>query len=100
MAGTKLATGAWTVATVDAVTAATRPKLEKAQAEIRRLRAASNLGVLADVAGPEARQRWDVASLGLRRAVLEALGVRVVILRVGGRGPGFDHRSVRIEWPE
>src|SRR3954447_2880917 len=97
-AGVKLAAGEWTVETVDAVTAATRPKLEQAEADIRRLTAASDLGVLAEMAGPTARQRWADASLALRRAILEALGLRVLILRTGGRGPGFDPASVRFDW--
>src|SRR3954468_5034873 len=97
-AGVKLAAGEWTVETVDAVTAATRPKLDQAETDIRRLTAASDLGVLAEIAGPTARQRWADASLALRRAILEALGLRVLILRTGGRGPGFDPASVRFDW--
>jgi site-specific DNA recombinase len=97
-AGVKLATGEWTVETVDAVTAATKPKLEQAEADIRRLTAAADRGVLVDMVGPEARSRWAAASLGRRRAVLEALRVRVIILRVGGRGPGFDPESVDVQF--
>jgi site-specific DNA recombinase len=99
-AGAKLATGEWTVDTVDAVTKATKPKLEQAEADIRRLRAGSDRGLLADIAGPEARQRWDAASLGLRRAILDALGLRVVIKRTTKHGPGFDPDSVEIVWPQ
>ncbi len=97
-AGVKLAAGEWTVETVDAVTAATRPKLEQAEADIRRLTAAADRGILAEIAGPVARQRWGEASLVTRRAILEALGIRIVILRTGGRGPGFDPTSVKVEW--
>lgn len=50
------------------------------------------------MAGPEARARWVGASLTLRRAILVTLGLRVVILRTGGRGPGFDPATVQIEW--
>jgi site-specific DNA recombinase len=34
------------------------------------------------------------------RAILEALGLRVVILPTGRRGPGFDPESVEIEWKD
>ena len=65
--------------TVDtAVTAATRPKL--AEAEIRRLTAAADRTMLLDIAGPEAEKRWAEAPITRRRAILEALGLRVVIL--------------------
>ncbi len=97
-AGVKLAAGEWTIDTVDAVTAATRPKLERAEADIRRLTAAADRGILADMAGPIARERWAQASLNTRRAILDALGIKVVILRTGGRGPGFDPTSVTVAW--
>ena len=45
--------------TVDAVTAAIRPKL--AEAEIRRLTAAADRTMLRDIAGPEAEKRWAEA---------------------------------------
>lgn len=97
-AGMKLASGEWAVETVDAVTMETRPKLETAEADIRRLTAATDYELLVEMAGPVARERWAAASLGQRRAILAALQLRVVVLRTGGRGPGFDPESVRIEW--
>jgi ribosomal protein L34E len=95
-AGAKLATGEWTVETVDAVTAATRPKLDQAEADIRRLTAAVDHAALVEIAGPEARQRWDALTVTGRRAVLDALGLRVELLPATKSGPGFDPESVRI----
>jgi DNA invertase Pin-like site-specific DNA recombinase len=98
-AGSKLATGEWTIETVDAVTAATRPKQEAAEAEIRRLTHASDHAVLLEAAGPRCRMWWDAATVAQRRALLEALGMTVAILPTTKHGPGFDPESVRIDWP-
>jgi site-specific DNA recombinase len=87
-----------TVDAVTAVTAATRPEL--AEAEIRRLTAAADRTMLRDIAGPEAGKRWAEAPITRRRAILEALGLRVVILPTGRRGPGFNPESVEIEWKD
>jgi site-specific DNA recombinase len=86
------------VTAVTAVTAATRPEL--AEAEIRRLTAAADRTMLRDIAGPEAEKRWAEAPITRRRAILEALGLRVVILPTGRRGPGFNPESVEIEWKD
>jgi site-specific DNA recombinase len=88
------------VTAVTAVTAATRPELAEAEAEIRRLTAAADRTMLRDIAGPEAEKRWAEAPITRRRAILEALGLRVVILPTGRRGPGFDPESVEIEWKD
>ncbi len=88
---------------VTAVTAVTRPELAEAgeaEAEIRRLTAAADRTMLLDIAGPEAEKRWAEAPITRRRAILEALGLRVVILPTGRRGPGFDPESVEIEWKD
>jgi hypothetical protein len=82
---------------VDAVTAATRPKLDQAETEIRRLSATVDHAALAEIAGPQAAERWDALTVTGRRAVLEALGIRVELLP-GRKGPGFDPSSVRITW--
>jgi DNA invertase Pin-like site-specific DNA recombinase len=96
-AGAKLAMGEWAPETVDAVTAATRPKLDQAETEIRRLSATVDHAALAEIAGPQAAERWDALTVTGRRAVLEALGIRVELLP-GRKGPGFDPSSVRITW--
>jgi site-specific DNA recombinase len=97
-AGTKLATGEWTVETVDAVTATARPELEKAQDDIRRLEAASgDYADLAELAGTHARERWEAMTVTGRRRLLEKLRLRVTVRRTGKRGPGFDPSGVQID---
>jgi hypothetical protein len=46
---------------------------------------AVRLRVLAELAGPEAAERWDVASVATRRTVLETLGLRMSLLPVISR---------------
>lgn len=57
-----------------------------------------DLTTLHELAGPEAEARWEGLAVAQQRAVLETLGLRVRILRVVRRGPGFDPESVAIEW--
>ncbi|MCU1529759.1 MAG: recombinase family protein, partial [Frondihabitans sp.] len=69
------------------------PQIEAAE---RRARPTSLPAVLLEIAGPQARQRWNAATTKERRTVLDAL-YRVTILPVGRGGQRFDPRSVRIE---
>jgi len=94
-AGRKLAAGEWTIDTVDAVTAATRPKLEAAQKDIDRLRPGGGGSVLAATIMGELT--WDAMEVAQRRALLEAMRLRVTILPVIKQGPGFDPNRVRVE---
>jgi hypothetical protein len=80
------------------ITAGARPRLEAAEAERRRLTAAVDPMVLTELAGPEAAQRWDFAPVASRRAVLNTLGLRIRLLPVSRRGPGFDPGTVAFEW--
>jgi DNA invertase Pin-like site-specific DNA recombinase len=54
--------------------------------------------VLLPLAGPESAARWDAMAVAQQRAVLETLGLRVIVNRSGHRGPGFDPASVQIRW--
>lgn len=78
------------------ITAKLRPQLEEAERAV-----AASLGVGSDAlrafAAGDARRVWDGYGIGQRRAVLEALGLRVIILRTR-QGAGFDPESVAIEW--
>jgi site-specific DNA recombinase len=80
------------------ITAEARPRLEAAEAERRRLTAAVDSTALAELAGPEAAQRWDSAPVTTRRTVLKTLDLRVRLLPVRRRGPGFDPETVAFEW--
>ena len=48
--------------------------------------------------GPEAADRWEAMSVAARRAVLDTLGIAVVLLPREKHGPGFEPETVRIEW--
>lgn len=87
------------IATLERITARLSPQLEVAQrkrdAAIRSL----DVEMLRPLAGPEAELRWEALSVTQRRAVLETLGIEVVLLRREKRGPGFEPETVRIVWP-
>lgn len=91
------ADGAVTAEQLRRITARLQPDL--AEAQRRRAAAVVSMDVeaLLPLAGPEAAQRWGAMGVAARRAVLDALGVRVVIDRTRP-GPGFDPESVRIVW--
>lgn len=75
-------------------TADLRAQLGPVEAAIQ---AASTSSPAAGIAGkPDARQRWDELDLGRRRVLVRSL-VTVTVLP-SRPGPGFDSRSVRIEW--
>jgi site-specific DNA recombinase len=89
----------WTIEQADRYNAAKLPELAEAEAEVRRLRRASEPSVVAHWIGPaaEVADRWDAADVQRRRALLEALHMRVELLPTR-RGPGFDPDSVRITY--
>lgn len=77
-----------------AVTSRLRPQLDAAEADHRRALAARGAEALADVAGPRAAEAWDGLAVTQQRAILRALGVRVIVKRSAKRGPGFDPDAV------
>lgn len=97
-AADSFADGAITKAQLERITARTRPDLEDAEAKRSAAVVSLDLEVLRDLAGPMAREKWEAMHVTQRRAVVETLGMRVIIDRVKRRGPGFDPESVRIEW--
>jgi DNA invertase Pin-like site-specific DNA recombinase len=79
------------------ITARLRPEIERAEQTARRHLRPVAVDALVAMAGPMAEQSWDAASVTSQRAVLEAMGVRVVINRTRP-GPGFDPESVEFIW--
>ncbi|BDB42843.1 MULTISPECIES: recombinase family protein [Mycobacterium] len=79
------------------ITARLQPELD--EAERRRAESVVSLDISAvqPLAGPRARERWDEMAVSQRRAILQALRLRVIIDRTRP-GPGFDPSSVRFEW--
>lgn len=92
------ARGGIPIAALEVITAELQPLIAEAEQERDRHTGSRDLGMLTTLAGPEARERWERMTVAQRRAVLEALHVRVVIDKVGRRGPGFDPESVRFIW--
>ena len=71
-----------------------QPQLDDAE---RRARPRSIPPAVADMAGPDAGDRWEAASIASRRIVVDAL-VEVTILPIEGRrSRTFDPASVRVE---
>lgn len=72
--------------------------LDAAEEAVRRVSTALDVDVLRPLAGPEAAARWDAMMVTQRRAVLETLGMCVIVNRSTRRGPGFNPASVCIQW--
>ena len=79
------------------ITAKLQPELEAA--EVATMTSVGTVGpeLLARFGGPDARAVWDTLELTQKRAVLTALGVRVVLVPGLRGGAGFKPESVRIE---
>lgn len=91
------AEGAITGEQLRRITAKLQPDLDEAEQRHADSVVSLDLDALRPLAGPEARQRWDDMTVSQRRAVIEALGIRVLINRTRP-GPGFDPESVQLVW--
>jgi site-specific DNA recombinase len=91
------AAGILTRSQLHRVTASLRPQIETAERRARDLRPALDMSLL-EIAGDRAAEAWERLGVTQRRAVLDVLGLRVVILKTTRRGPGFDPDTVRIDW--
>ena len=78
------------------ITSQTRPKLEAAERKARPV-AAIPTAVQDLIDANDVRAAWDDLEVAQRRAVLEGLGIEVVINRARG-GPGFKPESVEVVW--
>lgn len=74
-----------------------RVKLADAQRQAARVVRGVSPELVAGMAGPEAQSRWDVLDVAQRRALLEAMSLRVTVMPARG-GAGFKPESVRIEF--
>lgn len=92
------AAGRISLETLERVEAQCRPGIEAAERRLAGSVRAVPAGVLAELAGPAAEAAWTAAPVSTRRAVLEALGMRVRIMPTRP-GPGFDPDSVLVDWP-
>lgn len=77
------------------ITGRLRPQLQQAEAEAKAHRPSPHLELVMATVGEQAEQRWKALDVNQRRAVMQAFGVRVVIMPTQRRGPGFDPATVR-----
>ena len=97
-AADSFADGAITADQLRRITAKLTPEFDDAQERQRAAVVTLDLDVMAPLAGPQAQERWEGMTVAQRRAVLETLGMRVLVNKVTRRGPGFDPKSVDIIW--
>lgn len=91
------AEGAITAEQLRRITARLQPEIDEADRRRAESVVSLDLEAIRPLAGPTARGRWEEMTIAQRRAVIETLGIRVIIDRTRP-GPGFDPDSVRIEW--
>jgi DNA invertase Pin-like site-specific DNA recombinase len=82
------------------ITGRLKPQLQQAEAEAKAHRPSPHLELVMATVGGQAEQRWKALDINQRRAVMQAFGVRVVILPTRRRGPGFDPTTVRFLPPD
>lgn len=92
------ADGKITIRQLERITARLMPELEVARRERDAAVRSLDIEALRPLAGPQAAARWEAMSVAARRAVLETLGIEVVLLRREKHGPGFEPETVHIEW--
>jgi site-specific DNA recombinase len=92
------ADGKLNVRQLERITARLTPDLEAAQRKRDSAVRSLDISALRPLAGPEAAAQWSDMGVAAKRAVLEALGMEVVILPRVKHGPGFEPESVRIGW--
>jgi hypothetical protein len=92
------ADGAITDSQLRRITARLTPEVEAARRDRDAAVRALDVDMLRPLAGPQALDRWGEMGVAQRRAVLETLGIEVVLLPREKYGPGFEPESVRIDW--
>lgn len=80
------------------ITEKIRPDLEAAEQRLRRP-AGVPAAVQPLLGTADVRAAWDELDISQKRAVLQALGLAVVINPARG-GPGFKAESIDVKWPE
>lgn len=91
------ADGAITAEQLRRITERVRPELDDAERRRADCVVSLDLEAIRPLAEPAARENWDAMQVAQRRAILQAMGLRVIIDRTRP-GPGFRPESVRIVW--
>lgn len=104
-AADSFALGEITRAQLVRITARLEPDLRDALDQAKTASALLDVDAFRPLVGPRAEEAWDGMSVAQRRAVLEALGMRVLVDRTSHRGPtprdADGHpvvQGIRIEW--
>jgi site-specific DNA recombinase len=92
------ADGKITTRQLERITARLMPELQAAQRERDTAIRALDVEALRPLAEPEAAVRWEAMAVSARRAVLETLGIEVVLLPREKHGPGFEEETLQIVW--
>jgi hypothetical protein len=75
------------------------PQLEEARRERDSALREVDVDELRKLAGPKAAERWGEMSVTQRRAVLQTIGLKAVVLKPREKhGPGFERESVGFVW--
>lgn len=90
------AAGRITAGQLDRITAGIKPGLEAAQRERDAAVRGLDVEALRPLAGDAAEARWEELSVSQRRAVLDTIGVDVVLLPRKLNGPGFEGDTVQV----
>lgn len=100
-----LVAGDFTRGQADRISARLKPALAEAEEQERRVLAALGLGMVKALTGPQAAEAWARMTVVQKRAVVEALGLRVIIDPTPHRGRvprdadgNLVPPGVRIEW--
>ena len=97
VAADQYADGKINASQLERITARLTPQIEEAEAERDREMAHFDMSLIADIAGPRARDAWESAPVTTRQEILKALDIRVRIMPAG-RGPVFRPETVKINW--
>lgn len=94
------ADGKISIRQLERITARLMPELEAARRERDTAVRSLDVETLRELAGPQANERWDAMPVSARRAVLETLGIEVVLMPRKKHGPGFEPETVEVRWRE
>jgi site-specific DNA recombinase len=92
------ADGKISIQQLERITARLTPQLEVARHERDAAVQSLDIEALRKLAGPKAAENWEAMSVSARRAVLETLGIEVVLMPREKHGPGFEPDTVRVVW--
>lgn len=83
---------------LERITARLAPELEATRRERDAAVQSLDIEVLRELAGPKAAENWEAMPVSARRAVLETLGIEVILMPREKHGPGFEPETVRVTW--